>query len=488
MVSNKLIIAAFAALASVANASPCKLSSTKTVTTSATETTSAGFTSKTGTDSHSVETSTAITDSDTATESVSQASTTVATKTTTTATTTEAGTETTTLATSSEASTTVADTATTTTTVEEPLLTNSGFDDGTTSPWVLAPYSDAPFSLGNPEKGTSSGRVQFGVKNGGQYFNYITQKINKNALKAGAYTLSGSVRVDYSNNNGGDGCSLASVVCFRGPVANLRSVPNSQYVGGVYEAEYFTVSTTCEFTDSLLAQYDEFSVAFGFKCAESGANLDSVVFEPVPPAKPETTTMITTTQATTVATTTAGETATTTTTADAGPTPLLVNANFDLGTTEPWLSSLGSDGPVGLDTYQPKQGPASGVLHYGNDGGESYNNYVYQRVETRLLKASSYHLAGFVRVDTSTDNIYSDGCNSMGVLCTLGDPNNLNRVPGSVKSLTADSAAGAWYMLDTTCTFTDQMLSQYDYVTVSFGFNCANSGANLDAVAFKEVV
>src|SRR6478735_8270004 len=174
MVSNKLIVAAFAALASVANASPCKPSSTKAITTSATETASAGFTSKTSTGSStSVETNTAITESETVTESETAA----------------------TEALSTEASTTVAESATTTTTVDEPLLTNAGFDDGTTAPWQLLTQHQDTLVLGRALQGSASGKVQFGTEAGSQYSNIIIQKINKKSLKTGSYVLEGRTRV-----------------------------------------------------------------------------------------------------------------------------------------------------------------------------------------------------------------------------------------------------------------------------------------------------
>ncbi|RGP67945.1 hypothetical protein FSPOR_5606 [Fusarium sporotrichioides] len=496
MVSNKLVVAAFAVLASVANASPCKPSSTEAVTVSATETTSAGFTSKTETvSSTTVETSASVANSDTTTEIETTAK---ASETTTDA------------ISSTEASTTVSEGAATTTAVEGPLITNTGFDDGTTAPWELITEQGDTLALGSAFQGSASGKVEFGIKNGQQYSGLILQKINKKALKPGSYLLEGWTRVDYFSTDG-DGCSSIITACIRGSMGNFIPIRDSIVRESAESSadDWHQTAVTCRITEEMLADDLPINVLFGFYCANSNAFLDSVEFKPIEgtettaASNSETTTFIassetaavTTTEPTTMATTTEGSTtvaeaATTTTTADAGPTPLLANANFDLGTTEPWLSS--NDGslfaPVMLRSDQPYQGPAYGELYFYNDNGESFSNSIYQKVDTQLLKASSYRLTGFVRVDLASNDIYSDGCNSMGVLCTLGDPNNLNRVPGSVKSVSAESAAGDWASLETTCTFTEQMLSQYDYITVSFGFNCLNSATDLDAVTFEEVV
>ncbi|EWZ47350.1 hypothetical protein BFJ63_vAg13244 [Fusarium oxysporum f. sp. narcissi] len=483
MVSNKLIVAAFAALASVANASPCKPSSTKAITTSATETASAGFTSKTST---SVETSTAITESGTVIENE------------TAATATDATTE----ALSTEASTTVSESATTTATVDEPLLTNTGFEDGTTAPWQLLTQHEDSLVLGSGYQSPASGKVQFGDEDGSQYSNLIIQKINKKALQAGSYVLEGRTRVDeYSQS--GDGCSTIIAACLTGGTGSWVPVPASLSRASAETSvgHWSQIDTTCTFTEEMLSADADISVVFGFYCANSGAYLDSVELKPaavIPntdtttvATNSETSMIITTTQATTMATsiegsTIATETATTTTATDADPTPLLINGSFDLDTTEPWLSTRSES--VDRDTNSPFEGPASGRLVFGVDGGQAYNNYFYQKIDTKDLKAASYRLSGFVRVDYYTNSINGDGCNSMAVGCTLGDPNNLDRVPGSTVMGTPSVAVDNWFPLDTTCTLTEEMLSQHDYVSVTFGFSCAEVGANLDAVTFQEVV
>ncbi|KAF5710800.1 hypothetical protein FGLOB1_5330 [Fusarium globosum] len=476
MVSNKLILAAFAALASVTNASPCKPSLTKAITTSATET--AGS-------STYVETSTAITESETVTQS----------ETATTAT------DATTEALTTEASTTVAESASTTTTVDEPLLTNADFEDGTTAPWQLQTERGDALTLGSGYQSPASGKVQFGNVQGSQYANLITQKINKKALKAGLYELQGFTRVD-SYSQSGDGCSRIIAACLTGSGDGSAIVPGSLLRVTAEDAasDWSQLETTCNFTDEILAADDDISVVFGFACANSGAYLDSVELKPaavIPntdtttvATSSETSMGITTTQATTEATSTessaiATETATTTTVADADPTPVIINSSFDLDTTEPWLSTRSET--IDRDTNNPFEGPASGRLEYEIDGGQAYWNYFYQKVDTNDLKAASYRLSGSIRVDYYTNSVSGDGCNTLALECTLGDPNNYDRVPGSNVMGSPSGAVNNWVSVDTTCTFTEEMLSQYDYVSITFGFNCANVGANLDAVTFEEV-
>ncbi|KAF5227456.1 hypothetical protein FAUST_11760 [Fusarium austroamericanum] len=430
MVSNKLIGAAFAVLASLGNASPCKPSSTKAITVLTSETTTADFTSNTGT-TFSISSETSTSDGE---------------KETNTGTTTDA-------TSSTEVSTSASEGATTTTIAEGPLLSNAGFDDGTTAPWEIITTHDDTLVLGRAFQGSASGKIEFGIEDGRQYYNSIGRTV-----------------VDYFSDDG-DGCSIVITACAKGSLGSYAFIPGSIIRESAEKSvgNWHQTVTTCKFTQEMLAENADISVVFGFKCANAAVYLDSVEFKPIEGtdtttvSNSETTTITTTTETTTMAATTEGsatiaDTVTTTTTADTGPTPLLVNANFDLGTTEPWLSSDGFTDSVGLGSPNPYQGPAYGTLQFTDDRGESYNNYIYQKVDTQLLMASSYHLTGFVRVDLASQDISSDGCNSMGVLCTLGDPNNLNRVPGSVQSVSADSAEGEWAVLETTCTFTEQML------------------------------
>lgn len=202
------------------------------------------------------------------------------------------------------------------------------------------------------------------------------------------------------------------------------------------------------------------------------------------------TTLVTSSEATTVPTTTEGtttiaESATTTTTADPEPTELLINGNFDLGTVNPWLST---EDPVELGSSSPYQGPAYALLQFGISDGASYNNYVYQKIDKSLLKTGVYHFSAQVRVDFATNTQFGDGCNAMSIGCSYGDPSNLVRVQGSTVTVSADAAADQWTPLDTTCSLTEDKLSQYGYVSVAIGFSCANAEANVDAVTFEEVV
>jgi hypothetical protein len=76
----------------------------------------------------------------------------------------------------------------------------------------------------------------------------------------------------------------------------------------------------------------------------------------------------------------------------------------------------------------------------------------------------------------------------MAVGCYYGDPNNVVPVQGGSVTVSADDAVGQWTPLDTTCSITEERLSQYGYLSVSIGFSCANAEANVDAVTFEEVV
>ncbi|KAH7226971.1 hypothetical protein BKA60DRAFT_659783 [Fusarium oxysporum] len=202
------------------------------------------------------------------------------------------------------------------------------------------------------------------------------------------------------------------------------------------------------------------------------------------------TTLVTSSEATTAPTTTEGtttvaESATTTTTAEAEPTELLINGNFDLGTVDPWLSS---NDAIQLGSSSPSEGPAYALLQFGISDGESYNNRVYQKIDKSLLKTGVYRLSAQLRVDYASNTQFGDGCNAMAVGCYYGDPNNVVPVQGGSVTVSADDAAGQWTPLDTTCSLTEDKLSQYGYLSVSIGFSCANAEANVDAVTFEEVV
>ncbi|RBA13484.1 hypothetical protein FPRO05_02277 [Fusarium proliferatum] len=202
------------------------------------------------------------------------------------------------------------------------------------------------------------------------------------------------------------------------------------------------------------------------------------------------TTIVTSSEATTAPTTTEGtttvaESATTTTTAEAEPTELLINGNFDLGTVNPWLSA---NDPIQLGSSSPYEGPAYARLQFAIDDGESYNNYVYQKIDKSLLKAGTYRLAAQLRVDGASDNMYDDGCNAMAVVCYYGDPSSVVPVQGGANTVSANAAVQQWTPLSTTCSLRQDKLDQYGYLSVAIGFSCANAEGDVDAVTFEEVV
>ncbi|KAF5708426.1 hypothetical protein FMUND_10611 [Fusarium mundagurra] len=201
------------------------------------------------------------------------------------------------------------------------------------------------------------------------------------------------------------------------------------------------------------------------------------------------TTIVTSSETTTAptiteATTTVAESVTATTTAEAEPTKLLINSNFDVGTVDPWLSAI--DG-LQLGSSSPYQGPAYALLQFGIIG-QSYNNFVYQKIDKSLLKTGIYRLTAQLRVDGASDNMFDDGCSALAVGCYYGDPTNNVIVQGSWNGVSADDAVNQWTPLSTTCSLTQDELDQYGYLTVSIGFSCANAEANIDAVTFEKII
>ncbi|KAF5721551.1 hypothetical protein FGLOB1_202 [Fusarium globosum] len=222
----------------------------------------------------------------------------------------------------------------------------------------------------------------------------------------------------------------------------------------------------------------------------SEASTTIAVSESTTVASSSDTTLATSSEATTAPTTTDGtttvvESATTTTTAEAEPTELLINGNFDLGTVSPWLSA---NDPIQLGSSSPYEGPAYARLQFAIDDGESYNNYVYQKIDKSLLKAGTYRLAAQLRVDGASDNMYDDGCNAMAVVCYYGDPSNVVPVQGGANTVSANAAVQQWTPLSTTCSLRQDKLDQYGYLSVAIGFSCANAEGDVDAVTFEEVV
>ncbi|ENH62352.1 hypothetical protein FOC1_g10015328 [Fusarium oxysporum f. sp. cubense race 1] len=332
---NKLIVVAFATLASLitVDAGTCRPSSTSVVTTSASESASSTFSAETSARSLTAsEASSVITESEstltiaestttttevegvtTTTAESEKATTTVSTETTISAetstiaseaetsttetegttTTTDAG-ETSTVATSIETTTAIATTesstiisetttATTTTAEGEPTyLINPSFDDGTTAPWIVTPYSNA-FSLSSQSyQGSASGRQVFGAGPGHPYENVFYKKIDKKLLKAGTYSLKGYVHVDqYIDDDSNNGCSYISASCVAGPPENLESVLGAGQVSANAGLDWYLMNGGCRFTEQDLSRYDQFGVAFGFTCYNTGVNLDDVTFGPI---------------------------------------------------------------------------------------------------------------------------------------------------------------------------------------------------------------
>ncbi|KAG5795867.1 hypothetical protein H9Q69_005087 [Fusarium xylarioides] len=335
MVNNKLLAAALTALASfiVVDAGPCRPSSTSVATTSATGSVSSTIsieisaTSLTTSEASSLtterEATTTAADSTTTTSEVEGVTTTTAeseistvtvnsqttistetstiasevetsTTETTGATTTTVEGETSTVATSIETTATIATTelsttvsegttATTTTAEGEPTyLTNPSFDDGTTAPWIATPYSN-PLSLSSQSfQGPASRRQVFGSGSGTFYENYFYQELDKKSLKAGRYSLKGYVRVDEASSDDViNGCSFISAGCVAGSPGNFQNVPGNSGISANLATDWFMLNVGCGFTEQTLSQYDQFGVAFGFTCFNSGGNLDGVSFGPI---------------------------------------------------------------------------------------------------------------------------------------------------------------------------------------------------------------
>ncbi|KAI1017856.1 hypothetical protein LB504_003762 [Fusarium proliferatum] len=198
------------------------------------------------------------------------------------------GSETTTAVAITESSTIVSETttATTTTAEEEPTyLTNLDFEDGTTAPWIVAPYSNL-FSLSaQSQEGAASGRQLFGTANGpgSEYRNYFYQRLDKRLLTAGHYSLKGYARVDrLIDDDSNYGCSSVSANCLVGPPDNLQNLPGqglSLSANGFYP-DWNLINSGCTFTEEVLAQNDQFGIAFGFTCLGTGVNVDTVSFGP----------------------------------------------------------------------------------------------------------------------------------------------------------------------------------------------------------------
>ncbi|KAF5563534.1 hypothetical protein FNAPI_2606 [Fusarium napiforme] len=308
MVSNKLIVAAFANLALLAsvNAGPCKPQS---IATSATETASVTFASDTTTAlSTTIETSTAVTATETIPEtettttltedgttmsaSVSEASTSIAISESTAVasssdTTVVTSSDATTAPTTTDGTTTVAETATTTTTAEgEPteLLINGNFDLGTVDPWLS---DNGPIQLGSssPYQGPAYALLQFDVSEENESVNNgVYQKIDKSLLKASTYRLSAWLLVDSAADSQlNDGCNAMAVACYYGDPININPVQGGAKTvsADAADGQWAPLSVDCSLRQDKLDQYGYLSVYIGFSCAATQAAVDAVTFEEV---------------------------------------------------------------------------------------------------------------------------------------------------------------------------------------------------------------
>ncbi|KAH6953561.1 hypothetical protein DER45DRAFT_635094 [Fusarium avenaceum] len=327
MVSNKLLVSAFATLASLAvvNAGPCKPKTYATDTTSATfvsaSSVPASLSSETKTlPSVTIETSTATADSETTTTATENGTTmtvslsAVSTITADSKTSTEAsksdttgvatsettavtsGTETTTVvssteittvATSTGGSSTVAETTTTTTVADaDPtnLLINGNFDDGDAFPWLTSKPPSIRLAYDDPFEGPAYAQIDFSIEDGASYNNYVYQTIGKNRLKVGSYDLSAMVNVDYATNSiYGDGCNAMGIGCYYGDPSMLNRVQGSFMTVSADDAvnQWTQLRTTCLLVEQTLSNYDFITVAIGFSCANARAGVDAATFEEI---------------------------------------------------------------------------------------------------------------------------------------------------------------------------------------------------------------
>ncbi|KAJ4329168.1 hypothetical protein N0V84_000293 [Fusarium piperis] len=299
MVSNKLVVVAFAALASIAvvDAGVCRPSGSTTISSaSATETsgttvTSTSVTIETGSTTTSKAISSADTSSTTAgtssgttsassvetTSTVAETSSTLTTL--TTVETNSAQTTSTTVETSSE--TTAQTKSTTAEVVPTNLVTNPEFDQGL-QPWQAIPYPDQDLSLTDDSYRTEKAALlHFESKSGSPFTNYLYHRIDKSLLKAGSYALEGFVKVD-SPGDEGEGCTRAVVACLVGPIGLTEAILNVGVLPATFaEGRWAKIMTVCDVTEEKLDEIDDFGVAVGFECFNTNAYLDSVSFKEV---------------------------------------------------------------------------------------------------------------------------------------------------------------------------------------------------------------
>ncbi|KAL2675428.1 hypothetical protein Neosp_011613 [[Neocosmospora] mangrovei] len=186
---------------------------------------------------------------------------------------------------------------------------------------------------------------------------------------------------------------------------------------------------------------------------------------------------------TTIATTsTTVETSSGTTTAQVVPTNLVSNPEFDDG-LQPWQAIPYPDQDLFLtdDSYKTEN---AARLHFESKSGSAFTNYLYHRIEKSLLKAGSYALEGFVKVDSPGDE--GEGCTRAVAACLVG-PIGLTEAILNVGVLPATAAENQWAKILTICDVTEEKLEEIDDFGVAIGFECINTNAYLDSVSFKAV-
>lgn len=196
------------------------------------------------------------------------------------------------------------------------------------------------------------------------------------------------------------------------------------------------------------------------------------------------TTLTTITTTSTTVETSSGTTSaqTTSTTAEVIPTNLVSNPEFDNG-LQPWQAIPYPDQDLSLtsDSYKTEK---AALLHFESKSGSPFTNYLYHRIDKSLLKAGSYALEGFVKVDSSF--VEGEGCTRAVAACLVG-PIGLTEAILNVGVLPATAAESGWAKISTICEITEEKLDEIDDFGVAVGFECQNTNAYLDSVSFKAV-
>ncbi|UPK97993.1 hypothetical protein LCI18_008928 [Fusarium solani-melongenae] len=242
--------------------------------------------------------------------------------------------------------------------------------------------------------------------------------------------------------------------------ASMTIEPGSTTTSGTVSVE--TSSTTAEASSGTTSAS---SVETTSTVAESSSTLTTL------------TTIATT--STTIGTSSAQ---TTSTTAQVVPTNLVTNPEFDDG-LQPWQAIPYPDQDLSLTDDSHKTEKAA-RLHFESKSGSPFTNYLYHRIDKSLLKAGSYALEGFVKVDPSGDE--GEGCTRAVAACLVG-PIGFTEAILNVGVLPALFAEGRWATISTICEVTEEKLDEIDDFGVAIGFECFNTNAYLDSVSFKAV-